>query len=82
MTKIFFEDRQQFIQQAFNEVAKIVSEHGFPCIESSTPAISTEQCLIHLAVVAHDWSYDFTLIDAYAETYKNSNAEIIEYFGE
>ena len=35
-----------------------------------------------LAVVASDWSYDYSLIDAHLETYKKANAEIREYLGE
>jgi hypothetical protein len=30
-------------------------------------------------VVASDWSYDYSVIDAYLDTYKKSNAEISEY---
>jgi hypothetical protein len=33
-------------------------------------------------LVAHDWSYDSSKIDAYAELYKQSNSELIEAFGE
>lgn len=80
--QVQFKDQQSFIQAAFNCVAKIVAEHGHPCLESCTPALSTEQCLNHLCVVAADWSYDYSLIDAYLETYKDSNKEIQEYFGD
>ena len=72
---------QDFVQVAFDTVAKIVSDHGQHCLESLTPAISTEKCLMHLAAVAHDWSYDATVIDTYANLYKESNSELIEAFG-
>ncbi len=76
---ILFRDRQEFIQAAFNEVARIVSEHGNAAVESCVPAIPTERCLEQLALVASDWSYDYSVIDAYLDTYKKSNAEISEY---
>lgn len=79
MDKIVFLDRQSFIQAAFNEVARIVSEHGNSAVESCVPAIPTERCLEQLAVVASDWSYDYSVIDAYLDTYKKFNAEISEY---
>jgi hypothetical protein len=79
MDKIVFLDRQSFIQAAFNEVARIVSEHGNACLEACVPAIPTERCLEQLALVASDWSYDYSVIDAYLDTYKKSNAEISEY---
>lgn len=47
-----------------------------------TPAINTQKCLSHLAFVAHEWSYDATVIDTYATLYKESNSELIEAFGE
>lgn len=76
-----FSDRQAFIQASFNEVARIVAEHGQPCLEAFVPAFSTEQCLEHLALVAHKWAYGFTLIDAYAQSYKISNSELREENG-
>ena len=76
---INYKDRQEFIQAAFNEVARIVSEHGNACLEACVPAIPTERCLEQLALVASDWSYDYSVIDAYLDTYKKSNAEISEY---
>lgn len=82
MNKLNFSSKQEFVQVAFDTVAKIVSDHGQHCLESLTPAISTQKCLSHLAVVAHDWSYDATLIDTYANLYKESNLELIEAFGE
>lgn len=77
-----FRNRAEFVQAAFDQVAKIVSDHAQPCLESLTPAISAEKCLFHLALVAHDWSYDSSKIDAYAELYKQTNSELIEAFGE
>ena len=77
-----FKTKAEFIQAAFDQVAKIVSDHAAPCLESLTPALSTERCLVHLAVVAYDWSYDPSFIDALAETYKKTNSELIEAFGE
>ena len=82
MTAISFQNHLDFIQAAFNQVAKIVAEHSNPCLEVCCPAESTERCLEHLAVVASDWSYDYSLIDAHLETYKKANAEIREYLGE
>lgn len=82
MNNISFGPNLDFIQAAFNQVAKIVSEHGRPCLEVFCPAESTERCLEHLAVVASDWSYDPSLIDAHLDTYKKANAEIKEYLDE
>lgn len=82
MNNIIFISTQEFTQAAFNQVAKIVAEHGHPCLDVCCPAESTEKCLEHLAVVASDWSYDYSLIDAHLETYKKANAEIREYLGE
>lgn len=79
LNQVVFNDRQEFIQAAFNEVARIVSEHGNAAVESCVPAIPTERCLEQLAVVASDWSYDYSVIDAYLDTYKKFNAEISEY---
>ena len=77
-----FASKQQFIQCAFNEVARIVSEHGQPCLEAFVPAFSTEQCLEHLALVASEWAYDYSVIDTYGELYKISNAELKEEMGD
>lgn len=46
------------------------------------PAFSTEQCLEHLALVASEWAYDFSTIDAYGQTYKIANAELKEEMGD
>lgn len=80
--KLTFRNKAEFVQASFDQVAKIVSDHAQPCLESLTPAISAEKCLFHLAAVAHDWSYDSSKIDAYAELYKQSNSELIEAFGD
>lgn len=80
--KLSFNTKQEFIQCAFESVAKIVSDQGQHSLEALTPAISTEKCLSHLAFVAHEWSYDPTVIDTYATLYKESNSELIEAFGE
>lgn len=81
-SKLAFQTKQDFIQTAFETVAKIVSDHGQNCLDCLTPAISTEKCLSHLAFVCHEWSYDPTMIDTYANLYKESNQELIEAFGE
>ncbi|MCG2901788.1 hypothetical protein ABLT93_07675 [Acinetobacter soli] len=80
--QLTFRTKAEFIQAAFDQVAKIVSDHAEPCLEALTPAIAAEKCLMHLALVAHDWSYDASVIDAYADIYKNANSELIEAFGE
>lgn len=82
MDKLVFQTKSDFIQAAFDQVAKIVSDHAQPCLEALTPAISAEKCLFHLAAVASDWSYDSSKIEAYADLYKNSNFELIEAFGD
>ena len=82
MNRLNFNTKQEFLQCAFDSVAKVVSDHAEHCLEALTPAISAEKCLFHLAAVAHDWSYDPTVIDTYANLYKESNSELIEAFGE
>ncbi|MFW1816960.1 hypothetical protein ACG9X6_20215 [Acinetobacter guillouiae] len=77
-----FSTKQEFIQCAFETVAKIVSDQGQIALDAMTPAISTQRCLSHLAFVCHEWSYDPTVIDTYANLYKESNSELIEAFGE
>jgi len=79
---ITFNSNSEFTQAAFDHVAKIVSEHGFASLEACVPAVPTHQCLSHLAMVASEWSYDFSTIEAYADTYKKSNDEITDYFGD
>jgi hypothetical protein len=80
--QLIFKTKSDFVQAAFDQVAKIVSDHAQPCLDALTPAISAEKCLFHLATVAHDWSYDSSKIDAYADLYKQSNSELIEAFGD
>ncbi|NAR63973.1 hypothetical protein GPS57_09270 [Acinetobacter haemolyticus] len=80
--ELVFQSKSDFIQAAFDQVAKVVSDHAQPCLQALTPAISAEKCLYHLATVAHDWSYDSSKIDVYAELYKQSNSELIEAFGD
>ncbi|MBJ9905413.1 hypothetical protein [Acinetobacter bereziniae] len=82
MKTITFKDNQEFIQAAFNKVSEIVSEHGQPCLEAFVPAFSTEQCLEHLALVASEWAYDYSVIDAYGQTYKIANQELKEEMGD
>ena len=82
MTTLTFNTRQEFIQSAFNEVARIISDHGQPCLEAFVPAFSTEQCLEHLAFVASEMAYDYSLIDVYADLYKKTNAELKEEMGD
>ena len=82
MPSIAFQDQQEFIQAAFNKVAQIVSEHGQPCLDSFVPAFSTQNCLEHLALVASEWSYDYTLIDAHAQIYKTTNQEFKDSMGD
>ncbi|KAF7276673.1 hypothetical protein GWI33_009932, partial [Rhynchophorus ferrugineus] len=74
--------KQEFIQAAFNQVAKIVSEHGHPVLEACCPAEGTEDCLKHLSIVASEWSYDPSQIDAHIDTYIKANTEIRNYLGE
>ena len=80
--QLVFKTKPEFIQAAFEQVAKIVSDHAQNCLESLTPAISAEKCLIHLGAVAHDWSYDASVIDAYAEIIKEANQELLDAFGD
>lgn len=82
MANLAFNSKQEFLQSAFNEVARIVSEHGQPCLEAFVPAFSTEQCLEHLALVASEWAYDYSVIDTYGQLYKISNAELKEEMGD
>ena len=82
MQNLTFKTKQEFVQVAFDTVAKIISDHAQPCLEALVPAVSAEKCLVHLAVVAHEWSYDATVIDTYANLYKQSNSELIEAFGD
>lgn len=80
--QIVFKSRPEFIQAAFEQVAKIVSDHGEQILECSVPAFDTEKCLKHLSLVALAWSYDPSVIDALEELFKKSNEEIQDYFGD
>ncbi|AXY56199.1 hypothetical protein CDG60_06195 [Acinetobacter chinensis] len=82
MADLSFKTKSEFIQAAFDQVAKIISDHAQPCFEALTPAISTEKCLSHLSTVAQDWSYDASKIEAYYHITKATNSELIEAFGE
>lgn len=82
LENLSFKTKSDFIQAAFEQVAKIVADHSNHCLESLTPAISAEKCLKHLALVAYDWSYDASKIDAYADILENSNQELLDAFGE
>jgi hypothetical protein len=77
-----FTNPQDFTQAAFNRVAELVSQHGQCALENFVPAFSTEQCLEHLALVASEMAYDYSLIDAHADLYKKTNAELQEEMGD
>ncbi|MFC3903275.1 hypothetical protein SAMN05421749_10250 [Acinetobacter marinus] len=82
MAQIIFQTRQEYLQSAFNDIAKIISDHGRPTLDAFVPAFSTQKCLSHLALVCYEWSYDHSLIDAYLETYKAANKELQENMGD
>ncbi len=82
MKIITFNSPQDFTQSAFNRVAELISQHGQCALENFVPAFSTEQCLEHLALVASEMAYDYSLIDAYADIYKKTNAELKEEMGD
>ena len=46
-----FSTKQEFIQCAFETVAKIVSDQGQIALDAMTPAISTQRCLSHLELI-------------------------------
>lgn len=77
-----FKDNQEFTQEAFNHIARIVFEHGKGVLDCSVPAIPTENCLSHLAFVAKEYAYDNSRIEVYAQNYHEYNQEMIAYFGE
>lgn len=77
-----FQDTQEFTQAAFNRVAELVSQNGQCALDNFVPAFSTQQCLEHLALVASEMAYDYSLIYAYAEVYKNTNQEFIDEMGD
>lgn len=82
MTDLSFKTKAEFIQASFEQVAKIISDHGSQLLECSVPAQDTQYCLSHLSLVALAWSYDNSLIEALEETFKKSNEELQEYLGE
>ncbi|EIB7120121.1 hypothetical protein AW812_RS02420 [Acinetobacter baumannii] len=82
MNQIVFEDKQGFTQAAFNEVTRIVSQHGASVLECLAPAFNTQQCLEHLAFVASEYAYDYSYIDTHLETFKKANSEFQDVFGE
>lgn len=77
-----FNTPQEFTQAAFNRVAELVSQHGQFALDNFVPAFSTEQCLEHLAFVASEMAYDYSLIDVHADLYKKTNAELKEEMGD
>ena len=79
---INFNNPQDFTQAAFNRVAELVSQHGQCALDNIVPAFSTEQCLEHLALVASEMAYDYSLIDVHADLYKKTNAELKEEMGD
>lgn len=82
MNNYSFSDSQDFTQAAFNRVAELVSQHGQFALDNFVPAFSTEQCLEHLALVASEMAYDYSLIDVHADLYKKTNAELEEEMGD
>ncbi|CAB1221601.1 hypothetical protein SFB21_2892 [Acinetobacter bouvetii] len=82
MPILTYKDTQDFTQAAFNRVAELVSQHGQCALENFVPAFSTEQCLEHLALVASEMAYDYSFIDAHADIYKKTNAELKEEMGD
>lgn len=82
MNNYSFSDSQSFTQAAFNRVAELVSQHGQCALDNFVPAFSTEHCLEHLALVASEMAYDYSLIDVHADLYKKTNAELKEEMGD
>ena len=82
MKSITFNGPQDFTQAAFNRVAELVSQHGQFALDNFVPAFSTEHCLEHLAFVASEMAYDYSLIDVHADLYKKTNAELKEEMGD
>jgi hypothetical protein len=80
--KRVFDSSQDFTQAAFNRVAELVSQNGQFCLDECIPAFSTEQCLEHLALVAAEMAYDYSLIDAHADLYKKANQELKDEMGD
>ena len=82
MNNYSFSDSQSFTRAAFKRVAELVSQHGQCALDNIVPAFSTEQCLEHLAFVASEMAYDYSLIDVHADLYKKTNAELKEEMGD
>ncbi|WP_104471497.1 hypothetical protein [Acinetobacter indicus] len=82
MNNYSFSNPQDFTQAAFNRVAELVSQHGQDCLDAFVPAHSTERCLEHLALVASEMAYDYSLIDAHADLYKKTNRELEDEMGD
>lgn len=80
--KIVFDTSQDFTQAAFNRVAELVSQNGQHALDECIPAFSTEQCLEHLALVASEMAYDYSLIDVHASLYKKTNRELEDEMGD
>lgn len=80
-SKIIFQDQVSFTQAAFNEVTRIISQHGVSVLDCLVPALNTQQCLEHLAFVASEYGYDYSFIDAHLETYKKANSEFQDATG-
>ena len=78
---ITFNNPQDFAQAAFNRVAELVSQQGQCALDNFIPAFSTEQCLEHLALVASEMAYDYSLIDVHADLYKKTNRELEDEMG-
>ena len=81
MKSITFNSPQEYTQAAFNRVAELVSQHGQCALDNFVPAFSTEQCLEHLAFVASEMAYDYSLIDVHADLYKKTNRELEDEMG-
>lgn len=81
-SKIIFQDQVSFTQAAFNEVTRIISQHGVSVLDCLVPALNTQQCLEHLAFVASEYGYDYSFIDAHLEIYKKANSEFQDAYGE
>ncbi|KAA8732039.1 hypothetical protein F4V57_10450 [Acinetobacter qingfengensis] len=80
--EIKFKTKIDFTQAAFNEVARIVSQQGQQILDCLSPALNTQQCLEHLAYVAAEYSYDYSIIDAHVDVYKKTNAEFLDCMDE
>ncbi|ENU19641.1 hypothetical protein F994_02501 [Acinetobacter bohemicus ANC 3994] len=80
--QLFFNNKLEFTQAAFNRVAEIVSQQGQVALENFVPALNTQYCLEHLAFVASEYSYDYSFIDAHLKNYKAANADLSEFGGE